>query len=133
MILIRAALFAVFAFMGTLSLSAQSWLPSGPAIVVITNELDQLNEPPMPNPAGGSLMNKQQYNDLYSKSGCSDCVLASVKKQFLLLTGIRIKEGMDTGTAVAEVRALMISGANNNAALLSNIQLAYLYMQDILS
>lgn len=130
--LIRAALFAVCAFMGTISLSAQqNWLPPAEAIVVLNNELDKLTEKPVPVPTA-SISSKQLLVEQNAKSGgvgCSDCMVRSVKEQFLMLTLLRIKEGMDTGPAVLEVRALLISNANNNPTLLSAIQTAYLYMQ----
>lgn len=132
--LIRAALFAVFAFMGTISLSAQqSWLPPASAIVVITNELDQLQEPFVPAPTS-SFTTKQQIIEENAKSGvgCSDCQLRAVKEQFLMLTLLRLKQGMDTGAAVEEVRALMISGSGNNASMLAAIQSGYQYMDSVL-
>lgn len=130
MILIRAALFAVFAFMGTISLSAQSWLPPAAAIVVLQNEYDQLSQPPAPvQPGGNSFYSKQQLSDLNAKSGgCTDCTLRAVKFQFVFLTLKAIREGADTGAAVSDVRSLMISGSGGNAALLTAIQQAYDYM-----
>lgn len=130
--LIRAALFAVFAFMGTVSLSAQqNWLPAPQAIVVMTNELNNLANPPAPSP-GSTLITKQQLSEQYAKSGCQDCLLRSVKEQFLLLSLKEIKLGADTGSAVESVRAMMIANANNNANLLATIQTAYQYMDSIL-
>ena len=129
--LIRAALFAVFAFMGTVSLSAQQWLPAPQAIVVITNELDNLANPPAVSP-GSTLISKQQLSDVYAKSGCTDCLLRSVKRLFLEQTLQQIKLGSDTGVAVESVRAEMIAKSNGNATLLANIQTAYQYMDSIL-
>ncbi len=132
--LIRAALFAVFAFMGTISLSAQqNWLPPAQAIVVINQQLDLLSEPFVPAPTA-SFSTKEQLIEQNAKSGvgCSDCSLRAVKEAYLTLTLLRIKQGMDTGTAVEEVRALMISGSGNNAALLVSIQNGYAYMDSIL-
>jgi len=132
--LIRAALFAVFAFMGTLSLSAQGWLPAQQAIVVINAELELLSEPPVPVAGNNGTISKQQNSDKYAKSGlgCSDCQLHAVKTAFLELSLLRIKQGMDTGDAVNEVRALMISGSGNNLAMLNTIQTAYVFMELIL-
>lgn len=130
--LIRAALLAVFAFMGTVSLSAQqNWLPAPQAMVVITNELDNLANPPAPS-TGTTLQTKQQVTEAYAKSGCTDCILHSVKEQFLLLTLKEIKLGAETGPAVESVRALMIQHSNGNAPLLATIQTAYQYMDSIL-
>lgn len=130
--LIRAALFAVFAFMGTVSLSAQqNWLPAPQAIVVLSNELNNLGNPPAPS-TGNTLQTKQQATDAFAKSGCTDCMLRAVKEQFILLTLKEIKLGADTGSAVESVRALMISGSNGNAQLLATIQTAYQYMDSIL-
>ena len=131
--LIRAALFAVFAFMGTLSLSAQGWLPPAAAIVKINTELELLNEPPVPVAGNGGTISKQQNSDKYAKSGgCADCTVNAVKKAFLELSALRIKQGMDTGVAVNEVRALMVADAGNNLAMLNAIQTAYVYMEFIL-
>lgn len=134
--LIRAALFAVFAFMGSLSLSAQqNWLPPAQAIVVLNDQLAQLqSEPPTPVNGNGGSITKQQVIEARAKSGlgCSDCQVRAVKEAFITLTLLRIKSGMDTGDAVEEVRALMIGGAGNNATMLSTIQSVYLYMQNIL-
>lgn len=132
--LIRATLLAVFAFMGTVSLSAQqNWLPAPQAIVVITNELDNLANPPAPPASGGTIQSKQQLSDQFAKSGCQDCMLHAVKEQFLFLTLKELKSGVtDTGAAVESVRALMIQGSNNNGPLLSTIQTAYQYMDSIL-
>jgi hypothetical protein len=132
--LIRATLLAVFAFMGTVSLSAQqqNWLPAPQAIVVITNELDNLANPPAPPSTGGTIQSKQQISDAVAKSGCQDCMLHAVKEQFLFLTLKELKQGVDTGAAVESVRALMIQGSNNNGPLLATIQTAYQYMDSIL-
>lgn len=129
--LIRAALFAVFAFMGTVSLSAQNWLPAPQAIVVMTNELNNLSNPPAPSP-GSTLTTKQQLSEEYAKSGCQDCLLRSVKQQFLILALKEVKLGSDTGAAVESARAYMIQNANGNANLLATIQTAYQYMDSIL-
>lgn len=132
--LIRAALFAVFAFMGTISLSAQqNWLPPAQAIVVINQQLDLLSEPFVPTPQA-SLSTKELLIEQNAKSGvgCSDCSLRAVKEAYLTLTLLRIKQGMDTGQAVEEVRALMIGGSGNNAAMLVSIQNGYVYMDSIL-
>lgn len=131
--LIRAALFAVFAFMGTVSLSAQqSWLDPAPAIVVINNELAILAQPPAPSPTGGTLISKQQLLEQNAKSGCTDCLLKGVKYQFLTRTLLRIKSGESTGPAVEAVRGEMIQFSNGNANLLATIQQAYEYMTVIL-
>jgi hypothetical protein len=131
--LIRTVLIAVVAFMGTVSLSAQQgWLPAPQAIVVITNELDNLANPPAPPSAGSTLTSKQQMTDVYAKSGCTDCLQRSVKRLFLEQTLQEIKLGSDTGAAVESVRAYMIANTNGNATLLTNIQTAYQYMESIL-
>ena len=129
MILIRAALFAVFAFMGTISLSAQNgWLPPAAAVVVITDELNKLNQLPT---GGASLTTKQALLEANAKSGCTDCFLKSVKRQFLEGTMLKLKLGAtDTGVAVEEVRAELIQNSNNNPTVLATIQNAYQYMQD---
>ncbi len=131
--LIRAALFAVFAFMGTLSLSAQGWLPPAAAMVVIQNELEQLHEPPVPVKSGGLNISLQQQNqEDEAKSGCTSCLLKSVKDVFLVRTRIEIRGGADTGTAVGNVHAELILGSSNNGALLAAISDAHDYMEDIL-
>jgi len=130
--LIRAALFAVFAFMGTVSLSAQqNWLPPAQAIVVINNELDQIAEPPVPTPTS-IITSKQSVLEEKAMVGCDGCLQKSVKFHFLELTLLQIKSGVDTGAAVESVRAQMIGNANGNATLLTNIQTAYEYMQNVL-
>lgn len=130
--LIRAALFAVFAFMGSVSLSAQQgWLPAPQAIVVITNELNTLATPPALS-AGNTLTSKQQLSNVYAKSDCPNCLLRKVKQVFLERTLAEIKLGADTGTAVESVRVFLIQNANNNADVLNNIQAAYVYMETIL-
>ena len=132
--LIRAALFAVFAFMGTLSLSAQTWLPPAQAIVVLNAELAALqNEPPVPPASSGVATSQQQLNDQQAKSGCTDCTLKSAKQSFMELSLLRIKQGMDTGQAVTEVRTFLIDSANNNAQALSIVQSAFVFMNDILN
>jgi hypothetical protein len=132
--LIRAALFAVFAFMGTLSLSAQTWLPPAQAIVVLNAELVALqNEPPVPPAPAGVASSSQQLNDQNAKSGCADCMLKAVKKSFMEMSLLRIKQGTDTQVAVTEVRTIMIGAANNNAQLLSTIQSGFVFMNDILN
>ncbi len=132
--LIRAALFAVFAFMGTLSLSAQTWLPPAQAIVVLNAELVALqNEPPTPPASSGVATSQQQANDQQAQSGCTDCTLKSAKQSFMELSLLRIKQGMDTGAAVTEVRTFLISAANNNAQALSTVQSAFVFMNDILN
>ena len=130
--LIRAALFAVFAFMGTLSLSAQqNWLPPAQAIVVINNELEAIAEPPAPAPTT-VITSQQQLLEEKAMVGCDGCLQTSVRYHFLKGTLIQIKSGVDTGDAVESVRAQMISGSNNNATLLANIQTAYEFMQNVL-
>ena len=132
---IRVALFAVFAFMGTISLSAQqNWLPPAAAIVVITNELDQMqNDLPVPQPTN-VIGNSQPVLDQNAKSGfnCSACAARAVREAFLMETLLRLKSGGDTGVSVEEVRTMMIAGSNNNASMLSAIQTGYLYMDTIL-
>ena len=131
MILIRATLFAVFAFMGTISLSAQNWFPPATALVVLQTEYDLLQIPSAPTaPTGNSLSTKEQLVELNAKSNgqCSNCMLHAVKEQFVFLTLLEIKHGSDTGAAVATVRAQMINSANNTAGLLTAIQQAYDYM-----
>jgi len=132
---IRVALLAVFAFMGTISLSAQqNWLPPAAAIVVITNELDQMNNDlPVPTPTN-VIGTQQQVLDQNAKSSfnCSACAERSVREVYLMETLLRLKSGMDTGASVEEVRTMMITGANNNASMLSAIQSGYLYMDTIL-
>jgi hypothetical protein len=130
--LIRAALFAVFAFMGTVSLSAQNWLPPAAAIPVINAELDVLKNVPMPT-TGSTLMSQQQLSDENAKSGgCTDCLLRNVKISMMEMTLVEIKQGADTGTAVEGVRTLMISAANNTPSVLTAINDAYQYMDSIL-
>ena len=131
---IRVALFAVFAFMGTISLSAQSWLPPAAAIVVITNELDQMNNDlPVPQPSN-VIGNQQQVLDENAKSAfnCSACAERAVREAYLMETLLRLKSGQDTGASVEEVRTMMITGSGNNASMLSAIQSGYLYMDTIL-
>jgi hypothetical protein len=131
---IRVALFAVFAFMGTISLSAQqNWLPPAAAIVVITNELDQMNDLPAPTPTN-VIGTQQQVLDQNAKSSfnCSACAERSIREAYLMETLLRLKSGMDTGASVEEVRTMMITGVNNNASMLSAIQSGYLYMDTIL-
>jgi hypothetical protein len=130
---IRVALFAVFAFMGTISLSAQSWLPPAQAIVALNQQLDILSEPPVPNqPAGNVIATQDAFLEANAKSGCPNCELKSVKYHFAKWTLQRIKSGTDTGAAVEEVRAFMISNANNNVSVLGTIQAGYVWMDSIL-
>jgi hypothetical protein len=132
--LIRVALFAVFAFMGTLSLSAQTWLPPAQAIVKLNTELAALqNEQPTSPTPPGVASSQQQMSDMNAKSGCADCMLKAVKKSFMEMSLVRIKEGADTGVAVTEVRTVMINAANNNAQLLSTIQSGFVFMNSILN
>lgn len=130
--LIRAALFAVFAFMGTYSLSAQqNWLPPAQAAVVLENALIQLHEVPAPVPSAG-LTTKQAILEQNAKSGCTDCLLKSVKSYFATNVMDLLKQGTDTGDAVEQVRATMITNANGNPTGLNAIQAAYEWMQQIL-
>jgi hypothetical protein len=128
--LIRVALFAVFAFMGSISLSAQSWLPPATALVVYTNALNDLDAPPSsPAPSGNSVSSKQTVLGEFASSplNCSNCALNSVKVQYLKMTIQRLKEGMDTQAAVNEVRGIMLNGMNN-IPMISAIQSGYAYM-----
>jgi len=126
--LIRVALFAVFAFMGTVSLSAQGgWTFPAQAKEIIHNELAANAAMPMPVPNGQTAADMQVYA---KKGGCPDCQLRQVKLQFLKQTQIKLLEGaQDTGAAVEEVRNFLISRAMGNAVILSTIQDAYVYMQ----
>ena len=126
--LIRVALFAVMTFVGTISLSAQNWLPPAQAEVVISNELAVLAEPPAAPAPTASIQTKQEMLANFAKLGCSDCELKGVKYQFLTQTMHRIHGGMTTGDAVADVRAFLIANANNNAHVLNLIQQAYEFM-----
>lgn len=132
--LIRVALFAVFAFMGTFSLSAQNgWLPPAQAIVVLNNELNLLFEPPVPSPTNG-VSSKEEVLQRHAVSGvgCSDCQIRAIKEAFIMESLLRIKQGMETGPAVDEVRSLFITAANNNLSMLNSIQTVYVYMETIL-
>lgn len=102
--------------------------------MVLQTQYDQLNEPPVPVAGNGGTISKQQNIEKYAKSGlgCSDCQILAVKKAFVELSLLRIKQGMDTGVAVDEVRALMIAGSGNNLAMLNTIQTAYVWMELIL-
>ncbi len=133
MILIRAALFVVCAFMGTMSLSAQTWTSVPQAKQNIQSELFLLSQVPSipPQPVAGT-----QQADMvrqYSSHGCPDCFLKQIKKEFLQRTQRKLILGAtDVGVAVEEVRAGLVGGAAGNPELLATIQQVYLYMDSIL-
>ncbi len=131
---IRIAVFAVFAFMHTFSLSAQNgWLPPAEAIVVLQKKYDQLNEPPVPVPLNGITPEQQTIDQIReSVLGCSKCTLGAVKENFLKETLLRIKQGMDTGDAVNEAHTMFIGASGGNQGLLMAIQQAYDWMLTIL-
>lgn len=129
MVIIRGVLFAVFAFMGTLSLSAQNWHPAPLAASVILNEIDKLNQVPAP-PVVSGLAPKQvvsNQKDPHAQSGCATCKTDAVKKMFLERVLLNIKLGDDTGTAVLKVRDELIANAGNSSALLTLVNEAYLF------
>jgi hypothetical protein len=130
--LIHGALLVVMTFMGSLSLSAQSWLPPAQAAVVITNELNGLDVQPAPTPAAGVSSKK----DILAKNaavGCADCQEKHVKKQYLRMVAAKLKNGVATGTAVEEVRTEMLNNAGNNVSLIQNVQNVYEFVVGLLS
>jgi hypothetical protein len=133
MVIIRGVLFAVFAFMGTLSLSAQqNWLPAPQAASVIMNEISKLNQVPAPTSATG-LAPKEIILDQHAKTGCATCKSDAVKKMFLERVLLNIKLGDDTGTAVIKVRDELIASAQGNAGLLNLVNEAYQFAVSKLS
>lgn len=129
--LIRVALFAVFAFMGSISLSAQqNWYPPAQALVVYTDALNQLSAPPAsPASGGNTVSSKQTVLGDYASSplNCSNCAQNAVRVAYLKETILRLKQGMDTHDAVLEVRAMMLNGMTN-LPMISAIQSGYSYM-----
>lgn len=129
--LIRVALFAVFAFMGSISLSAQqNWYPPAQALVVYTDALNQLSAPPSsPAASGNTITSKQAVLSDYASSplNCSSCAQNAVRVAYLKETILRLKQGMDTQAAVLEVRAMMLNGVTN-LPMISAIQSGYNYM-----
>jgi hypothetical protein len=81
---------------------------------------------------GGSI-NQTSVGTTGKIGSCPDCLASSVKLNFLKQVMLRIREGMATGDAVEAVYQMMLSGSNNNPALLSHIQSAYNYVVDLLS
>ena len=132
---IHVALFAVLTFMGSISLSAQqNWLPPAQAQSVIKVALQQLHAPaPTPVKGVGNYNPSTSSGPNGKTAGCPDCTLNAVKEAFLLQVLERSHQGMATGAAVDEVRAMMIAGANNTPSLLTAIQTAYVWVTDLLS
>ena len=129
--LIRAALFAVLAFMGTISLSAQVvWKSPAQAKEVIQTELNVLNAPPsIPAPILG--MQESEMSLQYARNSCPDCMVLKFKKEFMKMTLLKLLEGAnDTGAAVQEVRAVFMNAAGTNQSALANVQTTYLYIQE---
>lgn len=138
--LIRAAFFALAVFMGT-ALSAQgNWLPSDQAIVTIDAALAQLNE--LPTKSGG-LQPGQQVSasgaaaQERQKTNCPDCLGNIVKSRFLTLVAEQIKGGVEVGTAVSNVRSMMLQNLPSNNSMTSQMQghvnAAFLFATDLLS
>ena len=131
---IHVALFAAMTFMGSISLSAQQWLPPAQAQVVIVDALNQLNAPaPTPGKVPGKFISSTNSGPNGKTAGCTDCTLTAVKKAFLLQTLDRIHHGLPVGDAVNEVHLMMINGANGTPSLLSAIEDAHDYVVDLLS
>jgi hypothetical protein len=130
--LIHGVLVAVLTFMGTVSLSAQNWLPAAQAANVIASELNVLEGQPAPQPAAG-FTTKQQVYGAKAAAGCPSCVLNHAKILYLKLVMVKLKNGTDTGTAVNEVRTQMLNNANNNAQLIQTVQNAYEFVLGLLS
>lgn len=131
MILIRAALFAVFAFMGSISLSAQGvWKSPAQAKEVIVTELNVLNAPPsLPTFVQG--MDQEALSLQYASRNCTDCMVTRFKKEFLKMTLIKLNTGAnDTGAAVQEVRARFLTAAASNAPVVAAVNTTYQYIQD---
>ncbi len=127
--LIRAALFAVCAFMGTMSLSAQTWGSVAQAKETVQSELFLLSQVPSvpPQPVAGTQQEAMVRE--YSSHGCPDCFLKQIKREFLQRTQRKLLLGAtDVGVAVEEVRAGLVAGAVNNPELLATIQQVYIYM-----
>lgn len=133
MVIIRGVLFAVFAFMGTLSLSAQNWLPAPQAATVLMTEIGKLKEVPAPPTSATGMAPKEIILDQHAKTGCTTCKSDAVKVMFLERVLLNIKLGDDTGTAVIKVRDELITNANGNAGLLDLVNEAYQYAVSKLS
>ena len=132
--LIHGLLFAVLTFMGSISLSAQAWLPPADAVPAISQALDVLEQPMQsPTKSVGSFNSLPTSGPAGKTAGCAECTDRAVKIAFLTQTGLRIKQGMPTGQAVDEVHALLIGGANGTPSLLASIATAYAFVVDLLS
>ncbi len=131
---IRIALFAVLTFMGTISLSAQNWVPPATAIVGINGALDQLHVLPVaPTKATPTNINTPAVMQNAMVGECSNCTLTSVKIAFLEQVMLKVKQGGDVGVSVDEVNAMFIGGANNEPSLLNAINTSYIFVVDLLS
>jgi len=129
--LIRAALFAVCAFMGTMSLSAQVvWKSPAQAKEIIQTELNVLHAPPTP-PALVLGTQQAEMSLQYARNSCPDCMVLKFKQEFMKRTLLKLLEGgTDTGVAVQEVRAVFINAAGTNQPVLAAVQTTYLYIQE---
>jgi hypothetical protein len=137
--LIRAALFAVVVFVGS-SLSAQgNWVPSDQALQNIDAALVQLNESPVKQPGQqpGQLISSHGASTERMKTNCPDCLSNIVKVRFLTLVAEQIKQGVSVGTAVSNVRDLMLGGLpqgnNMTSQMQGHINAAFLFATDLLS
>ena len=127
--LIRAALFIVCAFMGMISLSAQTWGTVAKAKETVQTELFLLAQ--MPSVPAQPVPGTQQAAMVrqYSSHGCPDCFLKQIKREFLQRTQRKLILGAtDVGVAVEEVRTELTAVAVNNPELLATIQQVYIYM-----
>lgn len=134
MILIRAALFAVFAFMGSISLSAQgAWVLPAQAKQILVTEMQTLNAPPSPPAPVIGVLQEVQMQQYAKNTGCPDCFLNKIKKEFLKRTYLKLQTGgTDTGVAVEAVRTELNNAAFGKPTVLATINDAYIYMQGIL-
>lgn len=131
---IRIALFAVLTFMGTISLSAQNWVPPATAIVDINGALDQLHVPQVaPTKATPTNINTPAVMQNAMVGECANCTLTSVKIAFLEQVLLKVKQGGDVGVSVDEVKTMFIGGANNEPSLLGAINTSYIFVVDLLS
>ena len=72
----------------------------------------------------------QQYA---KNTGCPDCFLNKIKKEFLKRTYLKLQTGgTDTGVAVEAVRTELNNAAFGKPTVLATINDAYIYMQGIL-
>jgi hypothetical protein len=120
---IHGVLFALFAFLGSVSLSAQTFYSNGQAAAAIVTELTALSQPPtkaLPTVSGNMSV--------------TDPAFTSLKVTVLELVMLELKKGVPTGDAIENVFSQLnqMSGVNQGDRA-SKLVAVKAYVIDLLS